>query len=136
MARQLVVTSDLADTSPPESDINITLSNSAIAAEGAATRGSHTVAVHFADQPAVGLGNDVHLVRLEDGTEMDRLITWMDWMEVDGLREPSPARFLGGAQERPVGYTSYFVVDLEPGRYAWISEPGAVKGMVKEFTVD
>jgi len=35
-----------------------------------------------------------------------------------------------------VGYTAYFTVTLEPGRYAWISESSAALGMVKEFTVE
>jgi hypothetical protein len=36
----------------------------------------------------------------------------------------------------PVGYTSYFSVDLQPGNYAWISEPSAERGMIKEFTIN
>jgi hypothetical protein len=136
MVRQLVVTEGPSAGSAPAGDIEITLSNSGIVAEGDATPGAHTVEVRFLEHPAIGLGNDVHLVRLEEGTAMDLVIRWMDWMEVDGLRAPAPARFLGGAQEMPVGHTSYFTVDLEPGRYAWISEPGAITGMVSEFTVD
>ena len=40
-----------------------------------------------------------------------------------------------GTQEMPVGHTAYFTVELESGRYAWISESTAALGMVKEFTV-
>jgi len=36
----------------------------------------------------------------------------------------------------PVGTTAYFAADLEPGRYAWIAESSADKGMVVEFFVD
>ncbi len=136
MARELLVTGDSAVGSAPDADVQIRLSNGTISAAGGLAPGQHTVAVHFDEHPAVGLGNDLHLVRLDDVTDMNAVIAWMDWMEIHGLREPAPASFLGGAQEMPVGHTSYFVVDLVPGRYAWISEPGAITGMVREFTVE
>jgi hypothetical protein len=60
----------------------------------------------------------------------------MNWMNINGLRAPAPVEFLGGTQEMPVGYTSYFTVNLEPGRYAFISESAADKGMVEEFIVE
>ena len=55
-------------------------------------------------------------------------------MNGDGLRAPAPATFVGGVQEMPEGRTAYFTIDLEAGRYAWISE-NAGRGMVREFTV-
>ena len=57
-------------------------------------------------------------------------------MNINGLRSPAPAEFLGGTQEMPAGNTSYFYIELTPGRYAWISEINADKGMVKEFRID
>jgi hypothetical protein len=136
MARQLTVTSDPSGASAPEADLEITLSNLELAIEGDVTGGDQTVAVHFEEHPEFGLGNDVHVVRLEDGTDLDDVASWMDWMNVDGLREPAPAAFVGGAHEMPVGHTSYFTVDLTPGRYAWIAESAADKGMVREFAID
>ncbi len=94
------------------------------------------MAVHFDEHPAAGLGNDVHVVRLEPDTDLDPVMEWMDWLNLNGLRAPAPARFVGGAQEMPVGHTAYFTVELEPGRYAWITETAAARGMVKEFTVE
>ncbi len=135
MLQQITVTNESSGASPPEADIEVTLSNYEIAIEGELTQGEHTVAVHFAEHPVVGLGNDVHVVRLEAGTDLDEVVSWMDWMNVDGLRAPAPARFVGGTQEMPVGYTAYFTIELLPGRYAWISEAPAALGMVKEFTV-
>lgn len=38
-------------------------------------------------------------------------------------------------QERPEGHTAYFTVELEPGRYAWVSEGPDVRQMVQEFAV-
>jgi hypothetical protein len=136
MMRPLTVTSAASGGSPPAADIEIALSNSEIAVQGAVTPGHHTVAVNFLEHPEFGLGNDVHLVRLDDETSLDDVIPWMDWMNLNGLRAPAPAEFLGGTQEMPVGYTAYFTVDLQPGRYAWIAESGAARGLVKEFTVE
>jgi hypothetical protein len=75
-------------------------------------------------------------VKLNDNTNINDVIQWMNWMNIDGLRAPAPAEFLGGTQEMPVGYTAYFTVKVEPGNYAWISESGADKGMVNQFTVE
>ena len=136
VAQPITVTEANSGGSPPLADIQITLSNFVISVEGEATPGEHTVAVHFEEHPEFGLGNDVHLVRLDDGMSLDEVVPWMDWMNLDGLREPAPATFLGGTQEMPVGHTAYFTVELEPGRYAWISESTAAQGMVKEFTVE
>lgn len=135
MARPMTVTNEPSGAPAPEADIELTLSNYEIATEGEVTPGEHTIAVRFEEHPEVGLGNDVHLVRLEDEMAVDEVANWMDWMEVGGLRAPAPAEFLGGAQEMPVGHMGYFTVDIESGRYAWISEASADRGMVKEFTV-
>ena len=96
----------------------MTLSSAGIAAPGTIPAHEQTVAVHYREQPQMGLGRDVHLVRLEDA-DLDEVLGWMDWMEVQGLRAPAPAEFLGGVQEMPEGYTSYFTVAPEPVRYAW-----------------
>ena len=135
MQQPITVTDASSGGSAPEADIEITLANFVISVEGEATPGAHTVAVDFEEHPEFGLGNDVHLVRLDDGTSVDVVVPWMDWMNLDGLRAPAPATFLGGTQEMPVGHTAYFTVELESGRYAWISESTAALGMVKEFTV-
>ncbi len=123
MVRLLTVTELSSGASPPEADVKLTLSNAGIDVEGEMTPGTHTIAVLFAEHPEFPPGNDVHLIRIEPDTDMDKLVEWMDWMNVDGMRAPAPARFLGGAQEMPVGNTAYFTVAVEPGVYAWISEP-------------
>ncbi len=136
MAIPVTVTDEDSGAAEPEADLDITLTNYEIAIEGTPAAGEQTVAVHFQEHPEYGLGNDVHVVRLEDDTDMDEVIAWMDWMNIEGLRAPSPAEFVGGTHEMPIGYTAYFTVDLEPGRYAWIAESGAARGMVEEFTVE
>lgn len=137
MIRPITVTQEHSGMKEPDdADVELTLSNFKIESKGELSSGKHTVAVHFKEHPKFGLGNDVHLVRLKDDTNMDEVINWLDWMNVGGLRTPAPAEFLGGTQEMPVGYTAYFTVDLEPGNYAWISESSASKGMVKRFSID
>ncbi len=136
MVRALTVTEDSSGAAAPVADMTITLSNREIAVEGDPAAGRHTVAVRFLEHPEIGLGNDVHLARLTGAQRAGDVVPWMDWMELDGLEAPAPAEFLGGAQEMPVGYTAYFAVDLEPGRYGWITETSEDRGLFREFTVE
>lgn len=136
MIRPLTVTEEPSGASPPVADVHMTLTTEGFATHGELTSGLRTIEVEFAEQPEVGFGNDVHLVRLESGMTAAELVPWMDFMNVEGLQNPAPAPFLGGIQERPEGHTAYFTVQLEPGRYAWISESADVHEMAQEFTVD
>ncbi len=137
MVRQLTVTHNISKMKEPtNANVDLTLSNYKIESKGKLSSGKNIIAVHFKEHPKYGLGNDVHLVKLNDKTNIEKLTKWMDWMNINGLRTPAPAEFLGGTQEMPVGYTSYFTVDLKPGKYAWISEPSASKGMIKEFSIN
>jgi hypothetical protein len=133
MIQQLTVTADSTGAAAPTADVDVVLWNDRMEAPGALAAGAHTVGVRFAEQPEIGLGNDVHLVRLPDGTDVQAVARWMDWMNLDGLMAPAPAEFLGGAQERPAGEGSAFRVEVEPGRYAWIGEPS---GRTAELVVE
>ena len=135
MIRPLTVTKEVSDLQPPKANMDLTLTNFKITTEGEVHSGTNTIAVNFNEQPEVGLGNDIQVIRMNSNTNIDTVISWLDWMNIKGLESPAPVEFLGGTQEMPVGYTSYFTVDLEPGKYAWISESSAAKGMVKTFTV-
>lgn len=134
MLRPLTVTTEGTGASPPEADVELTLSNEGIATEGTLGPGRHTVRVTVAEAPEGLLGHGVHLARLGDDTPIDEVIPWMSW--VDGLTPPAPAEFLGGAEQVPPGHTSYVTVELEPGRYAWISEGYAGEGLVEEFRIE
>lgn len=137
MVRPITVTKEVSEmTEPDDAEVELTLSNYKIESKGNPTAGTHRIAVHFKEHPQYGLGNDVHLMKLSDDTNMDEVINWMNWMNINGLSSPAPAEFLGGAEEMPVGCTSYFTVNLEPGNYAWISESAADKGMIKKFTIE
>jgi len=135
MIRPLTVSENSTDAQPPEPNAKITLSNGTIATSGEVKSGKNIFAVHYKEQRQAGLGNDVHLIRLSDNTDLNEVGAWMDWMNVKGLQSPAPAEFLGGAQEMPVGSTAYFTVDLTPGDYAFVAEPYAEQGMIKRFSV-
>ncbi len=136
MIRSLVVTEEVSATKPPLTNMEISLSNYKFETEGILYKGKNTFAVNFIEHPELGLGNDVHIVKLEENTNLDEVIYWLDWMNIKGLQSPAPVQFYGGMQEMPIGATSYFTVYLESGEYAWIAETTAAKGMVKKFTVE
>lgn len=135
MLAEIAVTDETTGAVAPEADVELTLTNTGIQIEGGVSPGKNTLAVHYAEHPEAGLGNDVHLARLEEGDAMEDVVAWTDWTTAGGLRAPSPVPFLGGAQEMPVGRTSFFTVDLEPGRYLLLSEATDPDGLVEELTV-
>ncbi len=140
MVKEFVVTDESNGVPPPTPDIEITLSSEGgLVADSVTSPGEYTVAVHFADQIVHEnfVGHDVHLARINEGTDLEALGAWIDWLQPTGFDQPAPVEFLGGAQEMPAGSTEYFTVTLEPGRYAWISEVTnpAAKGMLKTFEI-
>ena len=136
MMRPVTVLAESSTMAPPTPNVELALTNFKYEISGAPVAGKNTVAVHFNEQPEFGLGNDVHVARLGEDQDLQEVIGWMDWMNITGLQSPAPASFLGGAQEMPVGNTAYFTVQLEPGRYAWIAESAAEKGMIESFVVE
>lgn len=135
MTRELTVTEEERQGTPPKADITLTLTNYDIVLDGDLTPGKKTIAVNFKEHPEVGFGHDIHLARLNSDTDIDSVAHWIDFLNVDGLVDPAPATFLGGTHEGPVGSTAYFEVDLTPGRYLLISELTNPAGMIKEFFV-
>lgn len=136
MAHPLTVTEEASGASEPTADIKITLSNYAMDIEGDLTPGRHMVAVNYAEEPEVGFGHDVHVARLHFDGQTDVVLPWMSWLNVHGLENPAPTEFIGGAHDMPVGYTSYFTLDLEPGEYLFISEETGPMGVLKQVTVE
>ena len=117
MIGELIVTEEQSTTRPPEPDIEIILRNFEMTIDGEFTPGRHTVAVHAAE----GYGQNVHLARLEPDTDAGAVSEWMHWFHIDGLQVPAPATFVGGMHRLQEGATGYFTVDLEPGRYVFVS---------------
>ena len=136
MIRQVTVTENVSGMKPPEANVNVYLTNSEIKTEGEIVSGLNIFAIHFKEHPEVGLGNDIHLVKTNAATDLDEVLAWMDWTNVKGLEPPAPVEFLGGSQEMPVGYTSYFTINLEPGTYAFVSEAPMRKGNIFTFKID
>ena len=114
----------------PTADIRLTLGENGFEQEGHVTSGTHTVAVHFANQPP-GRTHDVHVARLEDGQTLEQAVELMA-----RPIEPFPMEFVGGAEQGPEGRTDYFTVVFEPGRYAWVCHLHASSGMAQEFVVE
>ncbi len=135
MMKEVKVLEESSNINPPKPNIKITLTNHLITPIGEMKKGKNTVSVYFKEHPKIGLGNDVHLIKLADESKIDKVIYWLDWMNIDGLEPPSPAEFLGGIQEMPIGSIGYFTVHLESGNYAWISESYGALGMVNKFSV-
>jgi hypothetical protein len=140
MIRGLRVTEERSPAAEPSNpSLRMTLTNEGFGVEGRITPGKHTVAVRFAEENPPLLGNDVHVARLEAEADLGAVAAWMDWSQPRGLVSdhgaPAPAEFVGGTHEMPQGYTAYFTVDLEPGRYAWISERPVGDPLYEEFTV-
>ena len=131
MRSKFTVTEPSNGASPPDADVELTVADYEISSEGQMTAGEQTVAVHFGERenPQEAPFQDVQLVRLEEGMTVEDLADW------DGSA-PAPADFLGGAHALAAGNTAYVTVDLEPGRYAWVSNSTDEKeGMKKVFTV-
>jgi hypothetical protein len=128
-----VVEGDNTASEPP-ANTDVTLSNSGIAMNRDVSAGQRTFRINFAEDPEGFLPYDVHLVRMHDGADRDALVQWMNWMNSEGLRDPAPVEFIGGAENTPAGRRAYVTVNLEPGRYAWISEIDA-ENMLVEFDV-
>lgn len=140
MMHEITVTGESSRARAPRPTLQVDISSTdGIQVDGHLRPGRHTVAVNFIDQIVHEhfLGHDVHLVRLENDTDMAELNAWMNWTLPDGLETAAPAEFLGGVHEMPAGETGYMNVLLTPGRYAWIAEvpDPAGKGMLQTFEV-
>ena len=134
MLRPLIVEGEPSGLEPPEADIEIVLSSFEIELSGDLTAGPHIVRVRVEDTPEGFIRHNVHLARLAEGQTGADLAPWLNW--VDEMLPPAPAVFMGGAGQMAGGRESYLVVDLEPGRYTWISEMFGIQGMLQDFVVE
>jgi len=140
MVHGFTVTEEVSEEAEPTPTATITLATEGgIDAPEEVPAGLQTFAVRFEDQKVHEnfVGHDLHLVRLTDDSDLEKIGAWMDWRAPHGLETPAPALFLGGLNEMPAGSTGYFRVTLEPGRYAWVAEVAdpAAKGFLKTFIV-
>lgn len=136
MLREVTVMPEGTNASPPEPDATITLSNYQIDVSGTLEPGTQTIAVNVTENPEGFIYHDLNLFRLEQGTSVQEITQWMDWMDLEQFRAPAPGYSLGGVEHLWAGNTGYMTVDLTPGRYVWVSEGYADRGMVREFTIE
>jgi hypothetical protein len=125
MLMELVVTDEDNGAPEPQADAKLAILNSGFEwAFGELKPGRNTIRVDFVEQQALPsfVGNDVHLMRVDDAGSIVQADAWLDWRSQDGLEDPSPVTFLGGINDQPAGTHAYFTVDLEPGDYAFIAE--------------
>ena len=136
MLRELTVTDRNSDAAAPEADVNITLSNYEMDIQGDLNPGKHTFSVHLVENPEQGFGHNVHVIRVDDDTQAEDVLRWINFTEIEGLRTPSPYTFAGGMHLMPAGETSYFTTELEPGRYLFLSEYTGHLGVVQDVTIE
>ena len=131
MVRELQVTEASSDVTPPDHDIEVTLSNHEMVVEGDLTPGRHTVQVHNEEA-----GHNVHMARLETDTEMQEIIEWITPYTREYFWPPAPATFIGGIHYLPEGGKGYFTLELEPGRYLFISQTTVDRDVWQEVTIE
>ena len=142
MAKPLIVTEEDSGHEPPEPTVDIVLSSEdGISWDRPITKGKHTFSVYVKDQKPHEnfIWHDINIARLAPNADLEALEKWMDWSHPKGLITPVPdgVTFLGGVNDMPAGSTGYFTVDLEPGKYVFISEvPNTKKkGLLKVFEI-
>jgi hypothetical protein len=141
MMLDLSVTAEQSGMPEPEADVTLAIRNSGFEIlSGAFKAGVTTIRVNFMEQQVLPsfVGNDVHLMRVENDQSIALADAWLDWRTSDGLEDPSPVTFLGGINDMPAESHGYFTVDLEPGDYALIAEiPNSqTAGFVLPFTLE
>lgn len=140
MLLDLIVTEESNGAPEPVADVTLTIRNAGIElTSGELRAGVNTIRVDFIEQQAFPsfVGNDVHVMRVDNADSIASADAWMDWRTKDGLEDPGPVAFLGGINDLPAGMHGYFTVDLAPGDYAFIAEiPGPqAAGFVLPFSV-
>ncbi|WP_156877280.1 hypothetical protein [Salinimicrobium terrae] len=148
MITGMVVTEDHNGNKEPKFTMEVRISSeTGIEFDKKVRPGKHLIKAFFEDQTVYThfLGHDIHLVRLDENTDLDELNSWMNWSDPNAFKTPAPegVEFLGGMQDLPAlegkeeSHVGYFDAHLKPGTYAFIAEvPDPMsKGMFEVFTV-
>ncbi|MDX1627038.1 MAG: hypothetical protein R3323_11060, partial [Wenzhouxiangellaceae bacterium] len=134
MLHEVEVVASESRGSPPEADHDVRVGSDGVEAPERVEPGRTTFRVTMLEDPQSFMPYDLNLARIDDETDLDELVFWMDWSNVGGLRAPAPVEFLGGVEHMNAVSHGTMTVDLEPGRYLWISEIDAAR-MHKAFEV-
>ena len=136
MLKQVQVVEQDSGLTEPEGDVVVSVGDDGIVAPDSVAAGRHVFKVEFTkDAPDTPLPYDVHLARLDDSSQVEKVAYWMDWTNIGGLKDPAPVTFLGGVENMKAGNRGYLDVELAPGRYLWVSEMNADR-INKTFTVE
>ncbi|MCW8107846.1 hypothetical protein OPS25_04960 [Alteromonas ponticola] len=135
MLKQVIVSNQIAQTREPSPDWEVTLTDSGLNAPAKVKSGKHTIKVNFAAKAPGFMPYDINLAKLSPDTNLEKVFLWMDWTNIGGLRAPAPVEFLGGVEHMNAGKHGYIMVNLEAGRYLWVSEVNA-NNMYQEFMVE
>ena len=136
MQQPILVTNDSTGFEPPAADVELSLSNYKIDRQGNYKAGRQIVAIHVMENPQGFTMHNLDLFRLNDTTDVQQVVQWMDWMDLDQFKAPAPGYSIGGIEPMAAGRTGYVTLNLTPGKYAWVSEGYGNRGMVEEFTID
>jgi hypothetical protein len=140
----LSVTGEEADAPAPNSTLDLSLSTDGIDAPAEVRPGRHIVGIEFENQQQYKnlVGHDLHLIRLDEGTDVEDVNGWMNWAAPDQFISDGdePAMFLGGVSDiwtADLPRTGYLHMILRPGDYAWVAEvpDPASKGLLAAFSV-
>lgn len=140
MSRPLVITEESANAPEPSVENEITLKEDEIDVNWKADTGFHSFAVLMdADSAGNPVHNNIHLIKVDENTDLNEVNTWMDWYKVGGLRAPAPADFLGGVSTYdavPGESATYFSLEIdEPGDYAWIVQVSEGEQLWNNFKI-
>jgi hypothetical protein len=125
-----------ARTGPPDDDFTVELNDGAINGVRTILGGDETVLV--INKGATN--HSLQLVKLDAGKTIDDAIAYFGAKFAGVPTEgEAPGALVGGAGELRAGQSTYVVLDLEPGRYGYVSTAGqgsdAASGMKGEFRV-
>ncbi len=140
MTKLLTITDDPANSPKPTPDSFITVYKDSIETSWNASLGKHTFALNIkTDGNGNAVHNDIHLIKLEESTDLKEVNRWLDWYHVGGLRNPAPAEFLGGTSTyySKAGDQTFFSLTIaKPGDYAWIVQTPEGEELWKKFSIE
>ena len=138
MLKEVLVLDKKSDLSRPKAAVQLQVSGAGISSEESMNfvQGENTIEVQFVETKLYPnfTRPDVHLLRLDEQSDLQKIENFVDWMLPDGMIMAAPAEFLGGVQEMPDGKVASFTVNLIPGRYALIGE--VPKAMSSNFFIE
>jgi len=139
MARPIKVTEKNSGMHPPKEDLLVSIRSDQMNIEGDFKTGKHTVKVLVESKPTgQAFGQNVHVLQLGQEADIEEVVQWFNWYTPTGMSSPSPdlATFIGGMHFLPVNRPGFFTVDLQPGRYLFVSGPTARLGVFKEIYIE